>query len=120
MKISMICYTLTGQQTGEKLKKGLEKEGNIVSLFTKSKYIPDSIKGSCGKWTGEQFETADSIIFIGAAGIAVRSIAPFIQSKKKDPAVLVVDELGKQLPQTLRENLLWMCLQRKITVTFFE
>ena len=45
----MICYTLTGQQTGEKLKKGLEKEGNIVSLFTKSKYIPDSIKGSCGK-----------------------------------------------------------------------
>ena len=28
----MICYTLTGQQTGEKLKKGLEKEGNIVSL----------------------------------------------------------------------------------------
>ena len=95
MKISMICYTLTGQQTGEKLKKGLEKEGNIVSLFTKSKYIPDSIKGSCGKWTGEQFETADSIIFIGAAGIAVRSIAPFIQSKKKDPAVLVVDELGK-------------------------
>ena len=25
MKISMICYTLTGQQTGEKLKKGLEK-----------------------------------------------------------------------------------------------
>ena len=62
MKISMICYTLTGQQTGEKLKKGLEKEGNIVSLFTKSKYIPDSIKGSCGKWTGEQFETADSII----------------------------------------------------------
>ena len=95
MKISMICYTLTGQQTGEKLKKGLEKEGNIVSLFTKSKYIPDSIKGSCGKWTGEQFETADSIIFIGAAGIAVRSIAPFIQSKKKDPAVLVVDEVGK-------------------------
>ena len=25
----------------EWVKKGLEKEGNIVSLFTKSKYIPD-------------------------------------------------------------------------------
>ena len=95
MKISMICYTLTGQQTGEKLKKGLEKEKHQVSLFTKSKYIPGSIKGSCGEWTGRQFENADSIIFIGAAGIAVRSIAPYVQSKKKDPAVLVVDELGK-------------------------
>ena len=95
MKISMICYTLTGQQTGEKLKTGLEKEGHAVSLFTKSKYIPGSIKGSCGEWTGRQFETADSVIFIGATGIAVRSIAPYVQSKKKDPAVLVVDECGK-------------------------
>lgn len=85
MKISMICYTLTGQQTGEKLKRDWKKEGNIVSFFTKSKYIPDSIKGSCGKWTGEQFETADSIIFIGAAGIAVRSIAPFIPKQKERP-----------------------------------
>ncbi|MDD5805232.1 cobalt-precorrin 5A hydrolase [Blautia sp. HCP3S3_H10_1] len=95
MKISMICYTLTGQQTGEKLKKELEKEGHLVSLFTKSKYIQDSIKESCRDWTKEQFESADSIIFIGATGIAVRSIAPFVQSKKKDPAVLVVDECGK-------------------------
>ncbi|MFR3949122.1 MAG: cobalt-precorrin 5A hydrolase [Ruminococcus sp.] len=76
-------------------KKGTGKRRKYSFSFTKSKYIPDSIKGSCGKWTGEQFETADSIIFIGAAGIAVRSIAPFIQNKKKDPAVLVVDELGK-------------------------
>ena len=86
MKISMICYTLTGQQTGEKLKTALEKEGQAVSLSTKSKYIPGSIKGSCAEWTGSQFETADSIIFIGAAGIAVRSIAPYVQNKKKDPA----------------------------------
>ena len=95
MKISMICYTLTGQQTGEKLKTALEKEGHAVSLSTKSKYIPGSIKGSCAEWTGSQFETADSIIFIGAAGIAVRSIAPYVQNKKKDPAVLVVDECGR-------------------------
>lgn len=95
MKISMICYTLTGQQTGEKLKKGLEKEGYMVSLYTKSKYIPDSIKGSCREWTQEQFETVESIIFIGATGIAVRSIAPYVQSKKKDPAVLVIDECGR-------------------------
>lgn len=35
------------------------------------------------------------MIFIGASGIAVRSIAPYVMSKKSDPAVLVVDECGK-------------------------
>ena len=95
MKISMICYTLTGQQTGETLKKGLEKQGHMVSLFTKSRYLPGSVKESCVEWTRVQFESADCVIFIGAAGIAVRSIAPFVQSKKRDPAVLVTDECGK-------------------------
>ncbi|WP_373213816.1 cobalt-precorrin 5A hydrolase [Ruminococcus sp. 5_1_39BFAA] len=95
MKISMICYSLTGWETGEKLKEGLEKNGYEVSLSGKSKYLPDSIPVSCKSWAEEQFEQADGIIFIGACGIAVRSIAPFVASKKTDPAVLVADECGK-------------------------
>lgn len=95
MKISIICFTLTGQQTGEKLKKALEEQEHAVSLYTKSKYIPESIKESTKEWAGKQFESADGIIFIGATGIAVRSIAPYVASKKTDPAVLVTDECGK-------------------------
>lgn len=38
---------------------------------------------------------SDAIVFIGACGIAVRSIAPFVKSKKMDPAVVVVDEQGR-------------------------
>ena len=43
----------------------------------------------------EDFEDCDAIVFIGACGIAVRSIAPFVKSKKIDPAVVVVDEQGQ-------------------------
>ncbi|MDD2959055.1 MAG: cobalt-precorrin 5A hydrolase [Lachnospiraceae bacterium] len=46
------------------------------------------------EWTKQQFSNRDVVIFVGAAGIAVRSIAPFLQSKATDPAVLVADEKG--------------------------
>lgn len=95
MKIAMICFTLTGWQTGERVKEGLEKTGHQAELFCKSRYLPRSIKESTKDWAEEQFEKADGLIFMGATGIAVRSIAPYVQSKKKDPAVLVIDECGK-------------------------
>lgn len=44
---------------------------------------------------GEAFREADALVFFCAVGIAVRSIAPFLQHKSKDIAVLAVDESGK-------------------------
>lgn len=37
----------------------------------------------------------DLIVFIGAAGIAVRAVAPYLMGKAYDPAVLVLDEGGR-------------------------
>ncbi|MFQ8840807.1 MAG: hypothetical protein ACLR8P_07650 [Clostridium fessum] len=36
----------------------------------------------------EAFQEKEAILFVGAAGIAVRLIAPWVQDKLKDPAVL--------------------------------
>ena len=69
----MICYSLTGESTGLRLKEGLEKLGHSVQLWEKSKYLPDSIKESCSQWTGDRFGDSQAVIFIGACGIAVRS-----------------------------------------------
>ncbi len=46
-------------------------------------------------WTEDIFTKADMIIFISALGIAVRAIAPFIKSKDKDPAVIVIDDTAE-------------------------
>ena len=50
---------------------------------------------SLAEWTGEAFAQAQGLVFVGAAGIAVRAIAPFVKSKVSDPAVVVVDECGR-------------------------
>ena len=95
MKVALICFSLTGRETGDKLCRGLETAGMTAVLDKKSKYLPDSVKVSTSAWAGEKFSDSDALVFIGATGIAVRSIAPYVASKKSDPAVLVIDECGQ-------------------------
>ncbi|MFQ5736680.1 MAG: cobalt-precorrin 5A hydrolase [Thermodesulfobacteriota bacterium] len=40
------------------------------------------------------FESRTPLLFISASGIAVRSVAPYLKGKERDPAVLVMDEGG--------------------------
>ncbi|APQ77795.1 cobalt-precorrin 5A hydrolase [Clostridium botulinum] len=53
----------------------------------------------------KSFQDYDAIIFISSTGIAVRAIAPFIQSKDKDPAVIVIDSTGRYVISLLSGHL---------------
>lgn len=103
--ISMICFSQNGWKTGEKIKKSLADAGVECRLDGKSRYLPQSMEISHAEWTRNQWQCSDAIIFIGACGIAVRSIAPFVASKKTDPAVLVVDEHGNYVISLLSGHL---------------
>ncbi len=80
----VIAFTDHGMQTGERLRS-LIPDMDLVRCP----------RGGLSNWTARSFESADVIIYIGAVGIAVRAIAPHIEGKLHDPAVLVIDELGK-------------------------
>lgn len=67
-----------------------------ISCLVKCAALPDiSEERPLGECVGEYFGRVDAIVFICAAGIAVRSIAPWLVHKSKDPAVIVMDETGK-------------------------
>ncbi len=55
--------------------------------------------------TSEIFGRYDGLIYIMAAGIAVRSIAAHVVSKASDPAVLCMDECGKHCISLLSGHL---------------
>ena len=49
---------------------------------------------SLDEWTERHFVPGGQLVYVGAAGIAVRAIASRVRGKAEDPAVVVVDECG--------------------------
>ena len=96
MKAAILSFTLRGKELNLKLQDILRNEDMLIENFTISKFAEGlkELKPSLKEWMKDNFNNYDAFIFIGAAGIAVRSIAPFIKSKDIDPAVIVMDEGG--------------------------
>ena len=50
---------------------------------------------------GRQWTEYDGFVFVGAMGICVRTIAPYIKDKHEDPAVVCIDSLGQHVISVL-------------------
>lgn len=94
--IWLLAYSARGCRTGALLARGLMDQGESCRLFAPEKHcvepLAEPLEGSLGAWTQEAFAQAEALIFCCAAGIAVRAIAPYVRSKQRDPAVVVLDE----------------------------
>lgn len=100
MELAVISFTKSGSWLCGKLTKRLQELGYACKGYVLSRFLNEvqevpglcPISGTLNDWTGQQFGQVGGLIYIGAAGIAVRAIAPFLKDKMTDPAVVVLDE----------------------------
>ena len=78
-------------------EKGVELAKKISAEVGGQIFIKDRDFDNLKNFVAEIFAKFDALIFICATGIAVRMIAPHIVSKLSDPAVVVIDERGKNV-----------------------
>lgn len=94
--IKILSFTKAGSEQNEKLCQEFQNQGYDCTGYTmksfqgKLQVIPENLT----KWVGEQWGTV-SFVFISAAGIAVRCVAPWVKDKFTDSAVVVMDEQGQ-------------------------
>ena len=95
MIVWIVGFTRKGCGIAERISNVLGED--VCRVFSKTSADitgTERIECSMNEWTCKAFETSDAVIFVGAAGIAVRYIAPFLKNKGVDPAVIVVDDMG--------------------------
>lgn len=93
MKTAIILVSEAGLSTAQLLLSELADSQS--EIFTPRHEGGCTHIDSVGSFTTENFNRYDALIFIGAMGICVRSIAPCIKNKYTDPAVVCVDSTGK-------------------------
>lgn len=102
MRLALLGFSEKGTDLCGLAAEKLEESGFRCQAYALRQYYGAKqekagflqVKDSVSKWTGEQFLDCDGLIFVGAVGIAVRMIAPYIEDKSRDPAVVAMDERG--------------------------
>lgn len=95
MKLALTAFTARGTALARKLAGELERRGYMCTLAVPARLDVDlPVYQRVGTWAGERFADSDALLFVGASGIAVRAVAPYVKDKLTDPAVVSVDETG--------------------------
>ncbi len=101
MKADIICFTARGLILAHRIRKAMGEEVEVYYKFRGEKgefelpanYVSEPVT----EWAAERFRNSTALVFIGACGIAVRSIAPSINDKFADAPVVVIDEAGRHV-----------------------
>ena len=99
MRVALVSFTKKGADICRRIEIGLTSRKHLCKAYGMKAYAEETgilpLKSSLGQWTEDAFSKSEALVFVGACGIAVRAIAPYVKNKTVDPAVVVVDEKGK-------------------------
>ncbi len=97
MNLALIAITNEGINVATRIKEKLDGEVTVFlpQKLKQSKLTATYYSKKFGDQIGELFSHYEGFIFIMASGIVVRTIAPHITDKYTDPAVVVVDDMGR-------------------------
>lgn len=100
-----ICYGQPHSRYGGQIATAGALESGEPMCSCENLYVRERKDRSLREWLREAFENQFPVVIIGALGIAVRSIAGFIQNKTVDSPVLVLDEAGQYVIPVLAGHL---------------
>ena len=76
----------------------ISEAGKQLAYFLQQEFSAKLIERTA---VGEQWHNYDAFVFVGAMGICIRTIAPYVEDKHKDPAVVCVDSFGNHVISVL-------------------
>lgn len=95
-KAAILALTSAGIQLAKELRDKWDQE---IPIFVSTDNLEEGLQlfptGKFGTGIQVLFKQFDALICIMATGIVIRSIAGVLEDKRKDPAIVVIDEKGR-------------------------
>ncbi|MBM7557121.1 cobalt-precorrin 5A hydrolase [Halanaerobacter jeridensis] len=105
MNLAVIALTSSGEELALKLEEKLSNVDLYIADKLNSSAEVNEFDSSLQELVAELFFQYDGLIFIMSLGIVVRVLAPYIEDKREDPAVVTIDETGANVISTLSGHL---------------
>ena len=96
--IAVVAITRRGVETALKIKEALDNAGLSCMVYAPKKYSQNGVvplDKKLAEFIKDTYSSVDALVGVMATGIIIRAVAPLLESKLTDPAVIGVDATGK-------------------------